>query len=381
MRIAIDYSAAVNQRAGIGRLVRNQVLALAEVDHDNDYRLVYARPNRGSTPQFPRAGNFSRREVALGERWLSILWHRAKVPVPAEWLSGPVDLYHCPDFVLPPLRRARGILTVHDLAFLMRPDCADHRLRAYLEEVVPRSVRRADFIIADSENTRNDLVVLLGVKPSAVAVVPGGVEPRFMRASDPAVLHRAREKLGVGEAPFILSIGVIEPRKNLNRLMDAFRILKERKNVPDNLKLVLAGGKGWLYDEIFQHHADSPVRDDILLPGFVSDELLPAIYSTADALAFPSLYEGFGLPILEAMACGTPVVASRASCLPEVAEGAALLVDPNNIDGLACALERALLDGDLRQGLIAQGLQRAREYTWQRAAEQLLSVYHQVAAG
>jgi glycosyltransferase involved in cell wall biosynthesis len=219
------------------------------------------------------------------------------------------------------------------------------------------------------------------VKPSAVAVVPGGVEPRFMRASDPAVLHRAREKLGVGEAPFILSIGVIEPRKNLNRLMDAFRILKERKNVPDNLKLVLAGGKGWLYDEIFQHHADSPVRDDILLPGFVSDELLPAIYSTADALAFPSLYEGFGLPILEAMACGTPVVASRASCLPEVAEGAALLVDPNNIDGLACALERALLDGDLRQGLIAQGLQRAREYTWQRAAEQLLSVYHQVAAG
>ncbi len=150
MRIAIDYSAAVNQRAGIGRLVRNQVLALSEVDHDNDYRLVYARPNRGSVPQFPGARNFSRREVHLRERWLSILWHRANLPVPADWLSGPVDVYHFPDFVLPPLRRARGILTVHDLAFLMRPDCADHRLRAYLEAVVPRSVRRADFIIADS---------------------------------------------------------------------------------------------------------------------------------------------------------------------------------------------------------------------------------------
>src|SRR5690348_4880928 len=226
MRIAIDYSAAVNQRAGIGRLVRNQVLALADLDHVNDYRLVYARPNRGSMLQFPRARNFSRHEVGLRERWLTILWHRAKVPLPADWFSGPVDLYHCPDFVLPPLRHARGILTVHDLAFLMRPDCADQRLRTYLEEVVPRSVRRADFIIADSENTRNDLVVLLGVKPSSVAVVPGGVEERFRRVTDEERLKKARKKIGVGNAPFILAIGVIEPRKNLNRLMDAFQILK-----------------------------------------------------------------------------------------------------------------------------------------------------------
>jgi glycosyltransferase involved in cell wall biosynthesis len=356
------------------------VLALAEVDHDNDYRLVYARPNRGSVPQFPRARNFVGREFGLGERWLTILWHRAKLPVPADWLSGPVDLYHCPDFVLPPLRHARGILTVHDLAFLMRPDCADNRLRAYLEEVVPRSVRRADFIIADSENTRNDLVVLLGVRPSSVAVVPGGVEERFTRVTDHERLQKARRKLGVGDAPFILAIGVIEPRKNLNRLMDAFAVLKERGNVPPNLKLVLAGGKGWLYDDIFEHHADSPVRDDILLPGFVSDDLLPAIYSAAEALAFPSLYEGFGLPILEAMACGTPVVASRASCLPEVAEGAALMIDPNNVEGLTAALELVLLDGDLRARLVAQGYDRAASYTWTRAAEQLLGVYRAVAA-
>src|SRR5437870_12009021 len=208
MRIAIDYSAAVNQRAGIGRLVRNQVLALADLDHVNDYRLVYARPNRGSVPQFPRARNFTQREVQLRERWLSILWHRAKVPLPADWLSGPVDLYHSPDFVLPPLRHARGILTVHDLAFLMRPECADARLRAYLEEVVPRSVRRADFIIADSENTRNDLVVLLGVQPDSIAVVPGGVEERFAPVLDVDQLQRARRHLRVGHAPFVLAIRV-----------------------------------------------------------------------------------------------------------------------------------------------------------------------------
>ena len=380
MRIAIDYSAAVNQHAGIGRLVRNQVLALAEVDHDNDYRLVYARPNRDTVPQFPRAVNFSRREVGIRERWLTILWHRAKLPLPADWLSGPVDLFHCPDFVLPPLRRARGVLTVHDLAFLMRPDCADHRLRAYLEEVVPRSIRRADFIIADSENTRNDLVVLLGAQPASIAVVPGGVEDRFEPITDAEQLRRARRKVGLRDEPFILAIGVIEPRKNLNRLMDAFRALKQRNDVPSDLKLVMAGGKGWLFDDIFEHHAASPIRDHILMPGFVPDELLPALYSAADVLAFPSLYEGFGLPILEAMACGTPVVASRSSCLPEVADGAALLVDPNNVDGLIAALELALVDSDLRARLIKQGRQRAREYSWRRAAEQLLGVYRRVAA-
>lgn len=379
MRIAIDYSAAVNQRAGIGRLVRNQVLALADLDQVNDYRLVYARPDRGSVMQFPRGRNFSRHEVGMRERWLTILWHRAKVPLPADWFSGPVDVYHSPDFVLPPLRHARGILTVHDLAFLMRPDCADARLRTYLEEVVPRSVRRADFIIADSENTRNDLVVLLGVQPSSVAVVPGGVEARFAPVTNADALGRARRTLGVGDAPFVLAIGVIEPRKNLNRLMDAFHVLKQRASAPPDLKLVLAGGNGWLYDGIFEHHAASPARDDILLPGFVPDEMLPAIYSAAEALAFPSLYEGFGLPLLESMACGTPVVASRASCLPEVAEGAALLIDPSDVDALTDALEQVIADAPLRARLIEQGRRRAAEYSWRRAAMALLDVYRKVA--
>jgi glycosyltransferase involved in cell wall biosynthesis len=380
MRIAIDYSAAVNQRAGVGRLVRNQVLALAELDRDNDYRLVYARPNRGQVPEFPSARNFARKEVGIRERWLTILWHRANLPLPADWLSGPVDLYHSPDFVLPPLRHARGILTVHDLAFLMRPDCADERLRAYLEGVVPRSVQRADFIVADSENTRNDLVVLLGVAPAAISVVPGGVEPRFVPVTDVNLLQRARHTLGVGDAPFVLAIGVIEPRKNLNRLMDAFFALKQRGKVPPDLKLVLAGGKGWLVDGIFEHHAASPIHADICMPGFVPDEMLPAIYSAAEVLAFPSLYEGFGLPILEAMACGTPVVASLASCLPEVAEGAALMIEPTDVDGLSAALELALLDTPLRTRLIEQGRQRAARYTWQSAAALLLQVYQKVAA-
>ncbi len=378
MRIAIEYSAAINQRAGIGRLVRNQVSALAALDETNEYVLLYARPNEGVKERFPDAKNFQRRELLLRERWLTIAWHRAQLPLPADLLTGPIDIYHSPDFVLPPLRRARGILTVHDLAFLLRPDCADAKLSAYLEEVVPRSVRRADFVIADSENTRNDVVVLLGVPPDRVEVVPGGVDARFSPVDDPALLAAARTMLQVGDAPFILAMGVLEPRKNLNRLMDAFALLKADGKLPRH-KLVLAGGKGWLVDGILAHHDASPVRDDIVLPGFVPDDLLPAVYSAADVLAFPSLYEGFGLPILEAMACGTPVVSSRTSCLPEVAEGAALLVDPENVEALAVALELGLTDEDLRAELRTKGLERAASYSWRSAAEKLLAIYTRVA--
>ncbi len=287
-------------------------------------------------------------------------------------------MFHSPDFVLPPLRHARGVLTVHDLAFLMHPECADNRLRAYLDDVVPRSVRRADFVIADSENTRNDLVVLLGVRPDRVEVVPGGVEPRFRPVVDPDGLARARERLGVGTAPFILAVGVLEPRKNLTTLMDAFAELKRRGTLPD-LKLVLAGGRGWLVDGILEHRAASPVRDDILFPGFIADELLPAVYSAANVLAFPSLYEGFGLPVLEAMACGTPVVSSNASCLPEVAAGAALMVEPTDTGALTDALERVLDDDALHADLSRKGLERARRYSWKAAAERLLRVYKRVA--
>jgi glycosyltransferase involved in cell wall biosynthesis len=205
------------------------------------------------------------------------------------------------------------------------------------------------------------------------------VERRFEPVRDEEQLAKARLVLGVKEAPFILSLGVLEPRKNLNTLMDAFAILKRSGKAPDH-KLVLAGGKGWLVDGILAHYSDSPVHDDILFPGFVPDDLLPAIYTAADVLAFPSLYEGFGLPILEAMACGAPVVSSNTSCLPEVAEGAAMLVAPDRAEELAAALEQALTDESLRADLRRRGRARAAQYTWRGAAEKLLNVYRRLGA-
>ena len=377
MRVVIDFTCAVNQTAGISRFVRNLVFALSGLDHTNQYLLLYAKPENGADVSFPTATNFSRRQLRLSQRTLDILWHRMRLPLPIDLVYGSADIFHSPDFVLPPVRRGRSLLTVHDLAFLLYPECAEASLRAYLEQVVPRSVERADFIAADSENTRNDLICLLGADPERVAVVPGGVDPMFSRVSYGARLQALRRQFKLDDRPFILFVGVLEPRKNLTLLFDAYRQLRDRHKLSH--RLVVVGKRGWLYDDILDHAERSPYRQDIVFTGFVPDADLPALYSAADVFAFPSLYEGFGLPPLEAMACGTPVVVSRSSSLPEVVGEAGLQVDPKNADELAAALELAILDDKLRDELRRKGPERAASFTWPVAAERLLEVYQRIA--
>jgi glycosyltransferase involved in cell wall biosynthesis len=378
LRIAIDYTSAVNQSAGIGRFVRGLVDALVRTDDTNEYVLLHATPNPGRAVGAPTGPRVRRRALPIRERWLNIAWHRARAPLAADWLTGPVDIFHSPDFVLPPVSKARTILTVHDLAFLLYPECADAALRAYLERTVPYSARRADFIVADSENTRRDVISLLGIEPARVAVVPGGVDPSFQPIDDPARHAALRERLGLdATTPYILFVGMIEPRKNLLGLLDAFEILKARRTLPH--KLVVVGRKGWLWEETMARAESHPYREDIVFPGFIPDGELATLYSAAEAFAFPSHYEGFGLPVLEAMACGTPVVSSRASSLPEVVGDAGMQVDPNDAEALAAALELLAVNGELRADLRRRGLERAATFSWERAARSLLRVYERVA--
>lgn len=377
MRVAIDYTPAIYQSAGIGRFVRSLVSALAEIDHDTDYVLVYADPPRGVRPDFPQAPNFSTRRIPMPDRALTVMWHRLSLPLPIDVITGPVDLFHSPNFVLAPVWRAATVLTVHDLAFLLRPECAEAKLRDYLEKTVPRSVARSDFILADSENTQDDLICLLGVPPSKIEVIPGGVEERFKPVNDVAILDDVRRRVS-GGAPFILNIGMIEPRKNLVRLIDAFEMLKKRLDIPH--KLVLAGKRGWLSGPIYQRAKESSVSEDILFPGFVPDADLPALYSAADLFVFPSLYEGFGLPPLEAMACGTPVVVSDSSSLPEVVGDAALMVKAESTEDLANAMGLPFQDLDLRSRMVFRGTQQASTFTWRRSAEKLLAVYRRLVS-
>ena len=380
LRIAIDYTSAINQNAGIGRFVRNLVGSVVANDPTDAFLLLHAAPNPGREPDYPVGPNVSHRVLRVSERWTNIIWHRLQVPLPADWLTGPIDLFHSPDFVLPPVRAARSILTVHDLAFLLYPECADARLRAYLEKTVPRSVQRADYVVADSENTRNDVICLLGVPPERVTVVPGGVDPVFRPVTDPARLAAFRRTLGLDPVtPYILFIGVIEPRKNLMGLIEAFDILKSRRSLPH--KLVVAGRRGWLSEATMERAERSQFRSEIIFPGFIPDSELPTLYSAAEAFAFPSHYEGFGLPVLEAMACGTPVVASRASSLPEIVGDAGMQVDPDDADRLASALELLALNPEMRADFRERGIARAATFTWDAAATVMLDVYHKVAGG
>ena len=378
LRIAIDYTSAINQNAGIGRFVRNLVSAVVANDSTDAFLLLHAAPNPGRAVSYPGGSNVSHRVLRVNERWTNIIWHRLQVPLPADWLTGPVDLFHSPDFVLPPVRAARSILTVHDLAFLLYPECADARLRAYLEKTVPRSVQRANYVVADSENTRNDVICLLGVPPERVTVVPGGVDPAFKPVTDPARLAALRRTLGLDPVtPYILFIGVIEPRKNLMGLIEAFDILKSRRSLPH--KLLVAGRRGWLSESTMERAARSPFRDEIIFPGFIPEGEIATLYSAAEAFAFPSHYEGFGLPVLEAMACGTPVVASRASSLPEVVGDAGMQVDPDDSERLASALELLALNPEMRADFRERGIARAATFTWGAAARVMVDVYRKVA--
>lgn len=370
MRIGIDYTAAISQKAGIGRYTREIIKHLAEIDKINSYVLL--TPPQASGLDFPP--NFQGKKLPLPERWMTILWHRLRFPLWVEVFTGPLDVFHSPDFVLPPVKAARTILTVHDLSFLRLPHCSEPHLRAYLSKAVPRSARRAHLILADSENTRQDVIELLDIPPGRVEVLYAGVDERFRPIGETAEV-RTRYRL---PERFILSVGTLEPRKNYERLIEAFALLKGRVPSASDVKLVIVGQKGWLYEGIFAAVERLNLQGEIIFSGYVADEDLPALYSAAELFVYPSLYEGFGLPPLEAMACGTPVVASSAPCLPEVLGDAALFAPPDEVEAMASAMERALLDEGLRHQLREKGFSRAKAFSWEKSARKLLEVYGRV---
>jgi glycosyltransferase involved in cell wall biosynthesis len=375
MRIAVDYTSAVRQAAGIGRYTRGLVSAATQLDHENQYVLLVAGGSSKPPQPLSVAANLDWRPIPASDRALAILWHRLRLPLFADVWAGGADLFHSPDFTLPPLWRAKGILTVHDLTFMHYPECAPPGLVTFLRAAVPRSIRRARLVLADSESTKRDILDLLGIRPEKIRVVYAGVGPEFRPIDDPQILTDARERHGLAW-PFMLNVGTLEPRKNHVRLIQSFARLLPRH--PD-LRLVLVGGKGWLYGDVQAELARLKLQDRVVFPGFVADADLPAVYSLASVFAYPSLYEGFGLPVLEAMACGTPVVCSNVSSLPEVAGDAALQVDPMDVEALALAIDQALTNETMRQALRRQGLAQAARFTWPAAARTLLEAYQAAA--
>jgi glycosyltransferase involved in cell wall biosynthesis len=372
--IGIDATAAVTQGAGIGRYTRELVRALVKENEEFRFRLFSARPpEQLPVPEpLPESPHVRFRRAPLSARWLYRIWYRLRLPLPVQIFTGRVDLFHSPDFVLPPvLGDVPTLVTVHDLSFVYYPDTFTPALVNYLNRVVPWSVKRATHVLADSQATKQDLIGLWGVPSDKVTVLYSGVDRRFKQISDRAKIGNVREKYGIGKQPYILAVSTVQPRKNYQMLVRAFKPLAAG-GAPD---LVIAGGRGWLYEKVMAEVKEQELGAKVRFIGFVDDGDLPALYSGASLFAFPSLYEGFGLPLLEAMACGVPVVTSDASSLPEVAGEAAIQLPPQDVGAWTAAMRRLLHDEELRRQLVAAGYRRARRFTWARAAARLQTVY------
>jgi glycosyltransferase involved in cell wall biosynthesis len=317
--------------------------------------------------------NFEWRSTRLSERWLARLWYRLRLPLPVQHWLGSLDLFHAPDFILPPVRPGTPtIVTIHDLSFVREPDSTMPGMSVHLNKWVPHSVKRADRVIAVSEATRRDLIEFYQTPPAKISVIYHGVSPEFRPVQEKERLRAVRYKYGLDQRPFILSVGTIQPRKNYQRLVQAFASI----NQP--LSLVIAGSEGWNCDDVYREVERLGLDDRVYFPGFVAEEDLPVLLSAATLFGYPSLYEGFGLPVLEAMACGTPIVAANQSSLPEVVGDAGLTVDPTDVAALATAITRLLDDPSLRERLSAAGLAQAAKFTWPTTAAKLLRVYQEV---
>jgi len=389
MNICLDLSPVVHQKAGLASYARELTAQLIQIDAGISWSAFhYDRhppvPLPAPLDALPRYG------VPWGAyRWRLTTAFRHFLGLSMDRFFAGVDLFHATEHLLPRFSSVRTVFTLHDLIFLFHPETHKPLNRWFLTLMMPRFLRVADAVIAVSECTKRDAIRFYGIPEEKITVIYEGVNPRF-RPADPEAIAAVRARYSLPEH-FILYVGTIEPRKNLAALLEAFHHLLATCSLRPapcdllpatcDLRLVIVGKRGWLYEGFFHRLRELGLEDRVIFTGYVPDEDLPAIYSAADLFVFPSLYEGFGLPVLEAMACGTPVVCSDTSSLPEVAGDTALLVDPTDVRALAAAMERALTDEHLRAEIRARGLGRAGHFTWEKAARGTLEVYLRVMRG
>ncbi|HEX8561157.1 MAG TPA: glycosyltransferase family 1 protein [Pyrinomonadaceae bacterium] len=370
MHIAIDAHSVGAGLAGNETYAANLVEALAEVDRENRYTVYVTRPEA---------------EARFGGRWPHVslrrtLPHTPLVRIPltlsAELRRRPVDLLHV-QYTAPPFAPCPVVATIHDLSFEHLPETFKLRSRVQLRLTVRATARRAAHVIAPSEHTRRDLIETYGLDPARVTTVPLAASTRFRPVRDADEIRRVRALYGIS-GEYVLAVGSIQPRKNLGRLVRAYSALRRARGRSNLPQLVLVGKKAWLYGETLRAVEEEGLGGSVVVTGYVSEGDLPALYTGALCFAYPSFYEGFGLPPLEAMSCGAAVLTGDRTSLPEVVGDAGLTVNPFDEGAISAALARLIDDDALRADLRARGLRRAREFDWRETARMTLQVYRRV---
>lgn len=367
MRIGIDARPLIGQKSGIGHYLE-QIL-LAWVSNDRGHEFVLFSPREFDVPYKLR---FMKKVVVQGR--VSSLWMQYAMPFLAK-LHG-IDLFWGPNYSIPLIktRRLKTVMTIHDMVSFVHPETLPGKTVFHNKYGLPLYCRHVDGILTVSESSKCDLLHFIGDPGVEIAITSLGVRPEFARRSSHTQQVLQQHNLTF---PYILCVGTIEPRKNLIRVVQAYaRLLKEEGT---DHRLVLVGAKGWKFSSLYQLLENDPyLRERVCFLGYVEDKDLPSVYQGASMLVYPSLYEGFGLPPLEAMAAGIPVVASKISSLPEVVGDAGLLVDPYSIEEIAGAMGRILREPDLAEELAAAGKARAAEFTWERTANETMDLFERV---
>lgn len=362
MRIGFD--ARMIDWAGVGTYSYNLVKYLTEVDKENEYILFC---DKRSISQVPSADNFSKRIISESvfspshQLFFSITLRKQEL-----------DIFHAAHFIVPLFLSCPCVVTIHDLIPLVFPPSMPSKVgRAYYKRVNNKVISKAGMIIAVSESTKKDIVENFGVSEQKIQVIYNGVGEEFDIVKNENLINRAKERNKISSS-FLLNVGNPKPHKNWLRLIEAFASLG---NVVKDHQLVLVGSPDPRYPEIRRLIKQLRLEDKVIITGFVKENDMPLLYNAADAFIFPSLYEGFGLPVLEAMACGTPVVCSNTSSLLEVAGDSALMVDPADKASIAEGIKKILSDEKLREGLSEKGLKRKDLFSWTKTAQQTLDVY------
>jgi len=366
MLIGIDASRATTaRRTGTETYSLHLIRALIGLGTEHRFRLYIAQ-----IPGFSEKPGIWGDSPELRAIPFPRLWTHVRLS--AEMLTRPPDVLFVPAHVLPLIHPRRSVVTVHDLGYLHFPTAHRTVDRLYLDWSTRWNAQQATALLADSAATKADLARAYRVDPAKVHVVYLGRDETLAPVADPAALAEMRERYGIA-GRYLLYVGTLQPRKNLGRVIEAFAAIYQDWG-SGGLQLVLAGKRGWLYDDLFAQVDRLGLAGRVIFPGYIPDEDLPALLSGATAFVFPSLYEGFGIPVLEAGACGVPVITSNTSSLPEVAGDAALLVDPHDVDAIAAAMYRLVTDDALRAELARRGQENVKRFSWEKCARETLAV-------
>lgn len=372
MHIAIDAHSVGAGLGGNETYATNLIEALADIDSVNRYTLYVTK--KEAVERF-------------ANRWPNVhlrltLPHTPLVRIPltltVELRRRPVDILHV-QYTSPPFTPCPVVNTIHDLSFEHLPETFKRRSWRQMRLTIRRSAQSAAHILTDCDFARDDILKTYGIAPERVTAVPLAAAVRFSPVRDERELDRVRNKYGIN-GKYILTVGSIQPRKNIPRLIRAYSMLCRERNLEPLPKLVVVGKRGWLYEDTLATAESSTVRDRIILTGYVDDKDLPALYSAASCFVYPSYFEGFGIPPLEAMRCGTPTITGDRTCFPEIIGDAGLMVDPFDEQAIKLGIVRVLTEQTLRDELIEKGLERANSYDWLKTARQTLDVYESVHA-